>query len=232
MKKNDKAILLHRINYSESSLIVTLYTQQSGLQKFIFQGGKKKAVGIFPLSLCEITYYSRPDSDLNKLTEATPYHLLFSLTSHPLKSTLAFFMADVLKQCVQGVQADAVMFHALEQYILELDERTDVSMFSTYFLIQLAKQLGIEPHSGSANRKFFHLQEGEFSDDNTAGSISESGEGVQLIQYVLRNNAAAEACTKHAKRQAFDVMIHYFKLHIPRFDVEKSLEIIREVLYH
>ncbi len=230
MKKNDKAILLHRINYSESSFIVTLYTQENGLQKFIFQGGKKKAVGMFPLSLCEITYYSRPDSDLNKLTEANPYHMLSSLTPHPLKTTLAFFMADVLKQCVQGVQADSVLFHAIEECVIELDSQADVSMFSTYFLIQLAQQLGIEPRVEAKNKVFFHLQEGEFSDYNAAGNISEMGEGVELIQDLLRNSAK-EHYARQAKRDAFDVMIHYFKLHIPRFDVDKSLGIIREVLY-
>ena len=68
MKSTDKAILLNRINYSESSLIITYYTLNNGIQKFLFQGGKKKANNLFPLSISEITYYNRPDSSLGKVT--------------------------------------------------------------------------------------------------------------------------------------------------------------------
>lgn len=42
MKTKDQAILLRKINYSETSLILTLLCRQSGLRTFIFQGGKKK----------------------------------------------------------------------------------------------------------------------------------------------------------------------------------------------
>ena len=40
MKTSDKGFLLHRISYSESSLILVFYTQKQGLAKFIFKGGK------------------------------------------------------------------------------------------------------------------------------------------------------------------------------------------------
>ena len=42
MKQVDKGILIHRINYSENSLIITLFTYSNGVQKFISKGVKKK----------------------------------------------------------------------------------------------------------------------------------------------------------------------------------------------
>ncbi len=129
MKESDNAIFLHRINYSETSLIATFYTQTHGIQKFMFQGGKKKGTSLFPLSLCEITYYKRPDSELGKLTEARPSDMLIELFSNPMKATLAFFMADVIKQCLQTDQADPQLFHFLTRSIHALDAADDLFFF-------------------------------------------------------------------------------------------------------
>ena len=110
MKNTDRAILLNRISYSESSLIVTYYTFENGIQKFIFQGGKKKAHQLFPLSLSEITYYKRPDSDLGKLTSAESYQLLKEVPFNPIKSTIAFFIAEVLLKCLKTEESEKDLF--------------------------------------------------------------------------------------------------------------------------
>lgn len=230
MKQNDKGIFLHRINYSESSLIVTFYTLSNGIQKFIFQGGKKKSNALFPLSLCELTFYLRPDSELGKLTEAQPFELLQNIRANPSKSTLAFFMIDVIRQCLKTNQSDPEMFQFLERSITKLDLESDHSLFASSFLLEFAIQLGIDPHIHEENKKFFYLQEGEFSDLAKVGEIVESGEGVLLIQRLVRSEPV-DSFSKQAKSEAFDTLIHYYKLHIPRFDVQQSLEVIKEILY-
>lgn len=230
MKQNDKAIFLHRINYSESSLIVTFYTLENGIQKFIFQGGKKKGQGLFPLSLCDIHYYRRPDSELGKLTAAFPYEMLHGVTQNPLKSTLAFFMVDVLKQCLQTDQSDPALFSFIERSVLILNDQEDLSLFGIIFLVHLAEHMGIEPSIYEDNKRFFHLQDGEFSDFSRIGELVAEGECVELIQTILRRESV-DAISKKVRQEALDSMIQYYKLHIPRFDVGKSLEIIHEILY-
>lgn len=230
MKQNDKGIFLHRINYSESSLIVTFYTLSNGIQKFIFQGGKKKSTALFPLCLSELTFYLRPDSELGKLTDAQPYELLQNIRLNPSKSTLAFFMIDVIRQCLKTNQPDPEMFFFLEKSITDLDNETDHSLYATRFLLQFSIQLGIDPHIQEDNKRFFFLQDGEFSDIARAGEIVESGEGVTLIQKIGRDEAI-ETVSKQVKSEAFDVMIHYYKLHIPKFDIQQSLDVIKEILY-
>jgi DNA repair protein RecO (recombination protein O) len=233
VKENDKAIFLHRINYSESSLIATFYTLRHGIQKFIFQGGKKKSNALFPLSVSEITYYRRPDSDLGKLTEASPILVLAGITIEPMKSTIAFFLVDVLKQCLKTDQPDPQLFLFLESQIVQLDtcSSNELSLFATNFLIGLSEQLGIEPHLDQTNKKFFHLEEGEFKDLEGNGNLCASGPGVTLIQELLRHTPTQHT-DKLTRTEAFETMIHYYRIHIPRFDVQKSLDVIREILYN
>ena len=64
MKQAEKGIVLSRTSYSESSLILKIITEHSGLQSFIFQGAKKKRVPFFPLQLIEFEAYKRADSQI------------------------------------------------------------------------------------------------------------------------------------------------------------------------
>lgn len=231
MKQTDIAIFIHRINYSESSLIVTFYTLQNGVQKFIFQGGKKKGTALFPLSICEIIYYRRPDSELGKLTESRPHQVLQDIPINPVKATIAFFMVDVLKQCLQTDQSDVSLFRFLESTIVQLNTATDLSFFATQFLIDFSRHMGIDPHVQETNKRYFHLQDGEFSDFDRAGELVSSGPAIDLIQVILRKETISQVVSKEIKSEAFDVMIHYYKLHVPTFNIQKSLDVIKEILY-
>lgn len=230
MKKTDHAIFLHRTHFSESSLITTFYTKNNGIQKFIFQGGKKKSVGIFPLALSEIHYYHRPDSELGKLTVTSPLKMLHELNTNPLKATIAFFLADVLRNCLKTDQQDNHLFDFLANRIELLSLSNDLSLFNTQFLIDFTYHLGIEPIQPSNVCAYFYLQDGSFSDTYRAGEIAAKNEGVALIQELILNKPQTHH-SKKTKKEAFETMLTYYKLHLPSFNVTNSLEIIREILY-
>jgi DNA repair protein RecO (recombination protein O) len=232
VKQNDTAIFLHRIPYSESSLITTFYTLHHGIQKFIFQGGKKKGSALFPISICEITFYRRPDSELGKLTEARALNSLSAIQMDPIRSTITFFVADVLKNCLKTDQPDPQLFHFLEEKILSLNvcNSHELSLFPTQFLIGFALQMGIEPQVPTEVRRYFHPEEGEFSDSERSGELVSSGPGVTLIQQILMDEATDKG--RQARSEAFEIMLTYYKLHIPGFNIDQSLEIVREILYN
>ncbi len=230
MKQNDIAIFIHRINYSESSLIVTFYTLHNGIQKFVFQGGKKKGAFLFPLSICEINYYRRPDSELGKLTEVKSHILTQEIPTNPIKATIAFFMVDVLKKCLQTDQSDISLFRFLEQSIIQLDSTTDFGLFASFFLIDFSLHMGIVPHISETNKRYFHLQDGEFSDFDRAGELIASGPAIQLMQHILRKDNIPES-SKETKSELFDILIMYYKLHVSTFNIQKSFDVIREILY-
>jgi DNA repair protein RecO (recombination protein O) len=230
MKFTDKAILLNRINYSESSLIITYYTLQNGIQKFLFQGGKKKANNLFPLSISEITYYSRPDSTLGKVTASETTQILSELPFHPIKSTIAFFIAEFLSKCLQTEEKEVLLFHFLEEKIILLDREKDISLFPIQFLLDFSEFLGIQPHAISKTGTYFNLMEGDISDTKPIGDIYAKGEPVQLIHACLAKESDIQHSNK-LRNETLDVLIQYFQLHIPQFKTLKTLEVIREVLY-
>ena len=165
MKTSDFGFLLFKTNYSESSLILTFYTQKSGVSNFIYKGAKKKSVPFFVFGHYEIASYKRPESDLgmiNSLAIATPY---LSSASHPAKMLISFFVSDVLRQTLKEEQADKVMFSFLLSAAQELNETNQLKEFPLEFAAKLTINLGFAPQT-LPNATAFNLKTGRFSFDN------------------------------------------------------------------
>ena len=89
-----EGIVLHKVNYSETSLILKVFTLQNGLQSFIFQGAKRKGKKgnlISPLSIIQINYFQRQDSDLAKISEIESEISYKTIPFDPIKSGIVFF---------------------------------------------------------------------------------------------------------------------------------------------
>lgn len=226
MKQTDTGIFLHRTSFSESSLITTFYTENEGIQKFVFRGAKKKSNNLFPLNICELTYYRRPDSELGKLTQADTLFPLGSILSNPVKSIIAFFIADVMRQSLQTNEKETGVFRFLKKTIIELDQANELTLFPLHFLVNFTAHIGIQPSMPGDAPLYFNLKEGEFHSDYRPGEWYEEGETAKHL-YALFCSGEIPASSR---KQVLEVLLNYYALHIPRFDVGKSLAVIREVL--
>jgi DNA repair protein RecO (recombination protein O) len=230
LKQIDHGILIHKLTYSESSLILSFYTQQNGIQKFIFQGGKKKGTAIYPLSLLELTYYRRPDSELGKLTGVSASESIQHIPFHPVRSAIAFFIADVVRQCLKTEQDDEALYQFLKEKILELDTTEELALYPIFFLSDFSYHLGMFPNIPEEGGKFFILNEGEFTGYKPIGEIIVEGEVVDYLIKIFEGERSELSHTQ-LKKEAFEVLLNYYALHIPKFDTSSSLDILREVLY-
>jgi DNA repair protein RecO (recombination protein O) len=232
LKNTDLAFILRRINYSESSVILTCFTKSKGIQKYIFQGAKKKSEPFFPMAFCEITYYRHPSSELGKITGTD---LLFNPTGlrfDPLRSAIAFFVADVLQQCIQTDLEDEPLFFFLEKTVREIDVTEDLRLFPTRFLMEFSFHLGIGPSVDDENALYFDLQEGVFSNHLATGHLTAEGGVAHLLRILAEGEGEQPRELISVRKEAFETMLQFYKVHIPRFNVDASLEIIRALLYH
>ena len=74
MLKKTKGIIFHQVKYSESSVIVKIYTELLGLQSYILKGVRKKKSKIKsnllqPLTLVEMEVYHKENSEINFIKE-------------------------------------------------------------------------------------------------------------------------------------------------------------------
>lgn len=230
MKRIDTGIFLHRIPYSETSLITAFYTREHGLKRYLFKGGKKKSHQLFPMAVCELNSYGREDSKLRSLTTVEPsfpIHFQFD----PIKSTIAFFMAEILMKCLEEELPDEFMFQSVESMVKQLNTTDDCQLFPLSFLVNLSNAIGIQPLIDSIDSKYFNLDEGVIENYDKISQRVESGKAVDLIINVIQEKDPEERSTKQVREQALEIMLDYFRIHVPRFEEVTSYEIVKEVLH-
>lgn len=233
MKITDKAIVLSRLPYSETSLIVNLFTLESGLQTFLFQGAKKKkGLILFPLELVEITYYKRNDSSLLKLTEMQPLEPLHQLLADPLKSSIAFFVSELMLICLRDNHQDKKLFQFLSAEVHWLNASEELSNYLVWFLAQVSKLEGFQPEVQNNNPKYFELQEGKFTNELPflPSYLEESWLHwlTDSLEY-QKMDFLALSIPKEERVKLIDAWLEYYQFHVSGMRKMKSLEIIRTV---
>ncbi len=227
MKQTEEGIFLHRTSFSDSSLIVTFYTQNSGLRKFVFKGGKKKAHQLYPMAVAELTYYGRPESDLLQLTAAeTVLHTDYQFD--PIKSTIAFFLAECVRKSVHEFDADAHIFQFLKQTSTQLNnQQENIGVFPVEFLVSFSEFLGMQPLV-EADPRVFDLDEGTIGAQAHPGNRSTSGAHVQFIAECIQGKTVPTS--KAVREAALQTMMEYYTIHVSRLNQFETFTIVKEIL--
>ena len=229
MKTTDEGILLHRISYSESSVIATFFTKKSGLKKFIFKGGKKKGPQLFPLSISELTYYGRLDSELLNLTAADPV-LAQSFQFSPVRSAIAFFIAELLLKCIKHEEQDEAFYNFIYSTIVELDKAESISQLPVNLMIEILDFLGIKPLVEEETSTVFNLTSGTIGNNTEFRANTVDAPYVLEISKKLQNPSIKLSLSSEGRSGIIETIIDYLKLHIPGFSGLETYEIVKDVV--
>ena len=156
-----KGIVLRKVDYSETSIVLKVLTPTEGIKSFIFQGAKrkkKKGNIISPLAILSIEYYQRGDSDLAKISGVEPDILYKTIPFDPYKSSIVFFMNEVLNNTLRENENSEGLYDFLVNILQVLDLSDHISNFPIKFLYRLTKYLGFYPHEVE-NPVYLDLQE-------------------------------------------------------------------------
>jgi DNA repair protein RecO (recombination protein O) len=234
VKDNDQGILLHKINYSESSLILHLFCRKYGMRKFLFQGGKKKHGNILvPLAIVEIEFYVRLDSELAKLTSCASEIVLNQITQNPYKSAVAFFVAELLQRTLkEDVQVEEDFFLFLAAEIHELELAPFQANYPVWFLLEFMRWQGIEPKWLASDAQFFYFHEGQL----TASPMSllhadATGNTVGLLNELAqlgKDKCLAFPLNGVMRNQLIRLLLRYINVHFTGLGFPKSLDVLEE----
>ena len=120
-------IVLHSTKYSDTSLIVKIFTEAQGTQSFIIKGafGKKsrvKAALFSPMGLVNITYNDHGGDKLKFLKDIMRRSTAADMGFDPIKSSILLFYNELVYKLLFDTGPDTVLFHFLEDEILKVSE--------------------------------------------------------------------------------------------------------------
>jgi DNA repair protein RecO (recombination protein O) len=225
-------IILKKSHYSETSVILVVYTAD-GLKRYMFPGGKKKSANsLQPLSLVEIKSFSRPESDFPRISATSPLYVFTDLPFNPIKSGLAFFIAEMLYNLVGSGEDDTRIYDFLKNEIQFIDWSDNLTNYPSWFLVQLTILLGINPEVSSESPRYLDLEEGLICAHPPAQHQFITGASIAHISALLqlpKAEALALEIPRAERTQLLDDILAYYAYRIEKFKPPKSLEVLQTV---
>lgn len=236
-----RGIVLHHIKYSETSVIVTIYTESFGRQSYIINGVRSKKSRIKanilqPLFLLNMEVYHKPKRDLQRVKELQNDFVFSSLPYDIRKSTLAIFIAEILYKTIQEHEPNSDLFNYLYNSIkvLELKEE-GISNFHLYFLLHLTKYLGFFPDNNySEANGYFDLKLGSFVLLKPLHLFGLNAEESKVLSQLLKfseNQHESLRISYKIRMILLEKILDYYSLHNEGVSNIKSLSILKEVFH-
>ena len=232
-----KAIVVSSLRYSDSSLIVKLYTKQFGLVSYLVRGilkskkGKLKAAYFQPLTLLNIITNYQEKKGLQTIREAQVTNVYSTLHSDIVKQSLVMFLSEVISSSIQEEESNDLLYDYLENSFLWLDSHDNISNFHLLFLLNLSKFLGFYPDSTNDRLQGFHLVEGVYTDQLHEKDVIKGKDFFQFKKLLGINFDTLETInfSKSERGDLLRMLIRYFELHLGGFRTPKSLEVLETV---
>src|SRR5258706_5690418 len=221
MLHKTQGVVFRFTNYSETSIIVNIFTAAFGLQSYIVNGvrrksGKGKIALYQPLTLLDLVVYHRENASVLRIKEVKCIHPYQSITSDFRKATIALYITEIVNKTVKDQSHAQELCEFLIQSFTHFDlQQTNIENFHLIFLIRLSQHLGFRP------TELAELMGGSFALDEEKNI---------LTKLLVSNYADVITMTNMQRRNILDLLIRFYVSHSDGFGELKSLPVVRELI--
>lgn len=241
MTESTRGIVFQQTKYSETSLIVKIFTEAHGLQGFILKGIRKSRSGVKAalfrnMSALNLQVYYKPNASLHHIREASLCFFPITLYSDMKKSSILMFINEVLIKSIREEETNLELFAFLYDSVEKLDRMTShYTVFHLHFLVHLSKHLGFFPlRNYSEACPQFDLAGGMFRKANP-GEAYILPEQESLWLYRLATDSNLEVIPglpdKNTRNNLLQGLLAFYSIHIPAFGEMKSLKVLKAILH-
>ncbi|MEP7373598.1 MAG: DNA repair protein RecO [Chitinophagaceae bacterium] len=239
-----KGIVLRTVKYGETSVIVTIFTEVLGVQSYLVNGvrastkkGSGKANLFQPSAILEMVVYHNELKQLQRIKEFRWGSLYQQILSDVKKNAVALFMVELLTKCLKQPEANAELFHFVEDAFLHLDRAPDAvaANFPLFFALHLPVFFGFRINDNdSETRPFLDLQEGDFVQEQPRHPHFLEDKQAFITSQLLKVQQPEELkdikLNHEFRRNLLFTYEVYYKLHVQDFGNMRTLPVLREIL--
>jgi DNA repair protein RecO (recombination protein O) len=240
MLHKTRGIVFRTIRYTDSSVIVHIFTETFGLRSYLVPGARSKKAKVRaslfqPLALVELQVSNREKNSLHRISDITSLQSWNRIAADIRKSSMLLFLNEVLYKSIREEAPYTDLFEFISQALQMLELGTENNPnFHLVFLSKLAGLLGFAPQGMYCpETPVFNLSEGQFQDHEPSHVHFISGEPSRLLGEILNlnfENGHQLEMTGGHRRELVRKLIDYYRLHISTVKEIKSQAVLEEVL--
>ena len=244
-----EGIVLKTHALGDTSRIVSVYTRDHGLRKFVAKGARKTpsrfGYALEPLSRSRFVFYLKADRDLHLLSKAEVVDALGSRLADLSRLAHAQAALELVDRLVWGEEPHARLYTLLTQALEGCDHAPLAALpaVTLAFQLQLASELGYRPRLDQcavdgqpvSQRRAFSPARGGLLCDRCAaregGVVFLSPEALASLALLLSRPLleAGEYVELPRAGELLRVIEDFFRMHCQRFQGLRSLEVLRNL---
>ena len=231
-----EGIVLQNIKYADKKIISKIYTKHYGLlTTHVVIGNsnlsKVKLSTILPLHQVEIGLTIKQNREVQQLNEARSTFVYNNLMRDYNKLAIAQFINEILCKCLKEQNANEELFNFILGAYKWLDEEeSNFNDFHIYFLFELSKFLGFEPHNNySIDTIYFDTREGKFTQLSVSFPMGLDKQQSKLFLNLFEEDLAKRKFNKTERAELLECLLAYYKMQVAGFNELKSMAVLKEL---
>lgn len=231
-------IVFRSSKYSESSLILDVFTREKGLRSFIVSGvrssKKKNRASLYQhLNILDLVAYDKDDR-LARIKECRIEHHYKKLSYDVVRSSIGLFLLEVCKNAIKEKEENIPLYDFIYSRLILLDSEKPVNLglFTIKFMLELSEHIGFMPiNNFHTETTYFDLYNGKFIDNTNEKYVAsiEVSSAISMIDHMSMEELHILSYPKELRNQILDDMVIYYRLHIEQFRELKTLEVLRAI---
>lgn len=234
-----RGIVLRTVKYGDNRMIVSLFTEHFGLVSVVARLSHSKKSGARSalwqlLNIVDLSMDYRVTNEIQKYSESSISSPWMDLPYHPLKASISMFLADFLYHSLKGEGENGPLFSFLENSLRWLDEADcDFSNFHLLLMIRMTRFLGFWPGmEGYSRNSIYDLKSACFTSILPSHGQYLDADHSKWIPLLLRMGYSQMnrlRMSRNERRHMLDVLLRYYRLHVPGFGELQSVTILQEL---
>ncbi len=239
-----EAVVLSKINYGDTSSIVSLYTESDGKISAIVKGGRgpKSKIGkiIDPLNHLQIIIYNKNSRDVQLLSDANLVSHFVNIKEDLDATKYGFAIIELIKNLTADHEANTKLFKGLIKILNMIDDKNEApaflyGRFLLFFLSELGYELSIDKCAICSNQLVAKQNLGfNFETGFVCSDCFESHSGLENVPAELFNLIFCLKSNRKTEKFSVDLMDkfnllleRYLKFHISDFKGIQSFQIYK-----
>jgi DNA repair protein RecO (recombination protein O) len=239
MLDKTRGIVLHQIKYTDSGIVVQMYTRKFGRQSFLIKGMRNRKTGkhniLFqPMFILDLELYYKPNREMQTLKEFSAHFTPYNIYGNIKKSSVAIFLGEVLTAVLKEESPHDEMFEYIEESVIYFDESKEgYANFHIGFLAGLSSFLGFEPRPRlNKDEVFFDMANGHFVPIPPVHGNYANEEITNILADFFEasyDSICKISLNGKLRNDVLETLVRFYSLHLPGLKKIKSLEVLKEV---
>lgn len=244
MTHKTKGIVLKTIHYGDTSIIVSIFTELFGIQRYIVKGIRKSGktasnkISFFqPAAILEMEVYKNDLKNLQFIKEYAWHYRYNNLYFDVIKNAIATYFIELFYNTIGEAEDNPELYDFLEKYLINTDQIQNnvLANAALYFSLDLLKNIGFQINGEfNSSNSLLDLQEGKFVAAVPNHPYYIENEYAKMTSDIINHPenvfSGLPAMNRKTRRHLLNSYEIYFTLHIENFNKLKSLSILQTVL--